>query len=804
MRSVLLRSGNLSAILVFLATASAVTRVSAEKPADGDVWTVQIRADWRQQEKRLGRTAGSAEALEAALVRAERLFENLASLDGMRDITRERAQLAELRRRASRVELLSEEERLALYFEIRWLTRNVAFENPLFANKPILFLQCRRFICQMLHEYIGYYYNYPGLHGGGIFILEEPGRSPKLRCLTEGEFPQGAYTTPALSYDGKTVYFAFCPVEKRERNPVLNHNHQGLKKDPEGSVGSPYYKPDRGVFSIYAINPDGTNLRRLTEGTEDDMSPCPLPDGGIAFLSTRRGGFIRCDNGYEPVQAHTVHRMDADGANIRTLSFHETNEWHPSVLNDGRICYCRWDYVDRSAANFHGLWVCNPDGTNPRITIGNYTRRINAFYQPMAVPNSNKVAFIAGAHHANVGGSICLFDPARVALNKETGQDDFESVEVLTPEICFAEAPGWPDSFFHSPMPLSEDHFLVSFSFKPLPGMGSGVLDDGDTGIYYFDRFGNLELLYQKPGICSMNPMFLQSRPKPPVIADRRDPALGDEGEFMVANVNWSHLPMPPDRPIKELRVFQILPKSRTHVGNRPRIGYANQENARMLLGTVPVEKDGSVYFRAPAKKPLFFQAVDAEGLAVQTMRSEVYLQPGETLTCVGCHEPLHTTPPPYTPLAGLRAPSRIKPGPEGTRPMSFPLLVQPILDRQCVSCHDGTEGEGKSPLALTSKPTETFTQSYESLREYVRWFEYGGKTLYENVTIPGRLPAKAGRLLSILDDKTHAGAVKLTDAERRKLYIWLDGNAPFYGSYEDGPRQAQLEGKAIDPPALQ
>ena len=243
------------------------------------------------------------------------------------------------------------------------------------------------------------------------------------------------------------------------------------------------------------------------------MSPCPLPDGGIAFLSTRRGGFIRCDNGYEPVQAHTVHRMNADGSDIRTLSFHETNEWHPSVLNDGRICYCRWDYVDRSAANFHGLWVCNPDGTNPRIAVGNYTRRINAFYQPMSIPNSNKSCLHRRRPPRQRGRVDLLIRPGSRGTQQGNRPRTISSpIEVLTPEICFAEAPGWPDSFFHSPMPLSEDHFLVSFSFKPLPGMGSGVLDDGDTGIYYFDRFGNLELLYQKPGICSMNPMFLQSR----------------------------------------------------------------------------------------------------------------------------------------------------------------------------------------------------------------------------------------------------------------------------------------------------
>ncbi len=793
-----------ASIWCLLAASAAMPRLAAGEAAGGDAWSARIRADWLQQEERLGRTAGSPESLEAALERTARLFEDLGSLPEMGEFAVERAKLDELVRRVGRAERLSDEERLALYFQVRGLTRDVALRNPLVAGKPILFLQCRRFICQMLHEYIGYYYNYPGVHGGGIYVLEEPGRSPEVRCLTEGKLPQGAYTTPALSYDGKTIYFAFCPVEERARNPVLNHNHEGLKKDPLGSTGAPYYEPDRGVFSIYAVDSDGTNLRRLTEGSEDDMNPVPLPDGGIVFLSTRRGGFIRCDNAYEPVPAHTLHRMNADGSGIRTLSFHETNEWHPTVLNDGRICYCRWDYVDRSAENFHGLWVCNPDGTNPRIAVGNYTRTINAFYQPMAIPNSNKIAFIAGAHHANVGGAICLFDPSLVALEAETGLDDLRSVEVLTPEICFPEAPGWPDSFFHGPMPLSEDYYLVSFSFQRLPGMGSGMLDDGDTGIYYFDRFGNLELLYQKPGICSMNPIPLAPRPEPPVVADRREAALGDEGTFLVANVNWSHLPMPPDRPIKELRVFQLLPKSRTHRANDPRIGHANQETARMLLGTVPVEQDGSAHFRAPARKPLYFQAVDADGLAVQTMRSEVYLQPGETLTCVGCHEPLHSTPPSTQPLAGLREPSRLKPGPEGTLPMSYPLLVQPILDRNCVSCHDGAEGEGRSPLILTADPAGAFTQSYASLRAYVRWFEYGRDTLYENVSIPGRLPAAASRLLSILEDDIHADAVRLTDQERRNLYIWLDANVPFYGSYEDGPRRAQLEGKAIDPPELQ
>ena len=201
------------------------------------------------------------------------------------------------------------------------------------------------------------------------------------------------------------------------------------------------------------------NLRPLTEGSHDDFDPCPLPDGGIAFMSSRRGGFTRCNNPWEPLPAHTLHRLEPDGA-VRMLSPHETSEWHPHVLQDGRIAYIRWDYVDRSAAHFHGIWVTNPDGTETRQLFGNYTQRINACYQPHSIPGSKRLAFLAGAHHANVGGSLVLFDPARAALDPVTGEDDFVSIESLTPEVCYPETPDrWPASYFHSPWPLSEDYF---------------------------------------------------------------------------------------------------------------------------------------------------------------------------------------------------------------------------------------------------------------------------------------------------------------------------------------------------------
>jgi hypothetical protein len=247
-----------------------------------------------------------------------------------------------------------------------------------------------------------------------------------------------------------------------------------------------------------------------------------------------------------------------------------------------------------------------------------------------------------------------------------------------------------------------------------------------------------------------------------------------------------------------------VLPKTGTHVANQPRLGYANAESARALLGTVPVEPDGSAFFRAPARKPLYFQAVDAEGRAVQSMRSVAYLQPGERRGCVGCHERTGTTANVDRVLALERPPSAIQPGPDGSSPFSFPRLVQPLLDRHCVRCHDGTTGAEKSQLALTGEAVGTFSRSYENLRPYVRWHEWGNASITQVVTRPGHLGSDESPLVRTLEDDVHRQTVQLTDPERRRIYLWLDGNAPFYGVYEADEQRAQRNGRAVPMPEVQ
>jgi hydrazine synthase alpha subunit-like protein len=790
--------GFLTAFLVIV-----IVDVSDVPAAEPDLQTM-VDADWARQEERKGRTIEDSLAVRDVLASAERLLAALGEEFQSLDLQAERWALSRCAHRVGAVEKLNEEARRELYCEIRGITRGLVVKNPLLANRPLAFMKRRRFICQMLHEYTGYYYNYDGIHGGGVHVLDEPGISLKTRDLIGGRLPKGSYATAALSCDGRTIYFAFCKLSDAERPRESKGNHHGFPDAKDVPLELNYYSENRACFQIHAIDVDGSNLRQLTNDCEDNFNPCPMPDGTVVFMSSRRGGFCRCDNPFEPIPTTTLHSMEPDGSNQRILSYHETNEWHPAPLNDGRIAYCRWDYVDRSAAHYHGIWACNPDGSNPLALFGNYTKRISACYQPRSVPGSNRIAFIAGAHHADVGGSLALFDPSWTKLDEESGEDDFRSLEILTPEVAFPEAPDqWPNSFYHSPMPLSEDFFIVAFSFEPLSGMSSGVVEDTKTGLYYFDRYGNQELLYRDPDISSMNAMLLGQRQPPRQLPSVLDPTLGNEGEFFLADVNWSLLPFPANRPIRSLRVFQVLPKSETHVANRPRIGHANAESARVLLGTAPVEPDGSAYFRAPAGIPLYFQAVDGEGRAVQGMRSLTYLQPGERRGCVGCHEPSGTAPPRRMTLALQRAPSKLQIGPNGTQPMSYPQLVQPVLDRSCVSCHDGSNGDGKSKLALTGDPAGTFTRSYENLRPFLRWYEWGGASINQTVTIPGRMGADESPLTAILDDETHR-SIELPQADRRRLNLWLDANVPFYGTYSQREQLAQQQGQAVAVPKMQ
>jgi hypothetical protein len=756
-----------------------------------DLW-VMLQADWRRQDKLDGTPAAYRTAIETHVQKARLLLEDLQKEHGPGFCA---AEAEQLRRIEAAVNHAGDDEaRLAdLHTRLRWTKRQIILANPLLDFGPLLF--CKRVPTSYSHL-VMQYYGWRARPGGGLFVLERPGRSLACRDILQGKLSGGNVLEPRLSYDGRRIVFSYveCP--------------EGPLSPSEIDYGG----PDVGYYHIYEVNVDGTGLRQLTSGPFDDLMPAYLPDGGIAFCSTRRRGYARCFGGQfsKRWDVYTLHRMNGDGSGIRTLSFHDTNEWFPTVSNSGHILYARWDYIDRDAVTHQNLWASRPDGTNPIAVWGNATPKPHCTFQPQPIPGSDKIVFAASAHHSVTGGPIVVLDPS-------VSVDGQEPLTSITPQIPYPEAETRDiREYYTAPWPLSEKYFLVGYSPEPLV-WEPGAQPADALGLYVLDVFGNRELVYRDPKIGSTNPCPLRPRPMPPALPSMLPKNPPSSGEFVVADV-YEGLGDVPRGTIKELRVVQIFTKT-TNVANSPPIGMAREENARAILGTVPVEADGSARFQVPAGKLVLFQALDEDGFAYQTMRSGTYLQPGEKVACVGCHEQRMSSPvkiPAATPLAMQRPASQLDPGPMGGRPWSYMSMVQPVLDKHCVRCHGGEKTE--ADLDLTAKPEGAFCRSYVALCQDDRLFwgrgtnpqtaaeawvpRFGGRNQVQ-VTPPGGLyGARGSRLIHMLRRGHHD--VKLSADDFRRLGTWIDMNATFYGVYLPEDQARQLRGEDVPMPEIQ
>jgi len=748
---------------------------------------------------------------DVALRRGKALLAHLKSMSNGSDVTLWEKQIHDIEFNNK----THGQDDLAAYIQLRNVIRAAAFSNPLLDFDDILFVERAALAGNASHQ-VMQYYGHTQVYGGGLYMIKNF-KSPNRKVVNVLEdsavkkgrmqglkLAGGAFHAPDLSFDGKKILFSYTkPGARLPDADLLKYNRDFWTKD--------------NTFHIFEVNLDGSNLVQLTDGPFNDVDPIYLPNGRIVFISERfstRGEghfFCRCFTWYAP--QFTLHSMKADGSDMFPISWHENDEYQPSVNNQGMLLYTRWDYVDRDAAIAQHLWTCYPDGRNPRAPHGNYPHpystmpdtgwngvsvfphggfkggyytenRPFAEWDIRAIPNSHKYVATAGPHHGAPYGSIITIDPW-------IDDDGYDSqVKRLTPDANFPEADDGvymqPKSWrYGTPWPLSEDFYLVNYW----------------GGIYLLDKFGNRELIVKaKNGaLRPIYPIPVRSRKKPPVVSTatyqgERLTKDAPNATIGIMNAYISDLPWAEGVKLKELRIIQYIPKSGKFYDSRQiDLGYAPQSLSRVVLGTVPVEKDGSVYFEAPVKRALSFQIIDDKGMAVQLMRSITYVHPGEQMTCIGCHEKSLQSPAVKgRPLAMQRAPSKIKPEVGGIEPINFYRLVKPVLDKHCTNCHRGKKE--KPDMSYASLEPYAFYVSGGRVRAgggmgSFTWARHGGsRSIPMKHGAYGAMLFKGGYL-----SKSHYD-VKMTAEEQRRITLWMDCNSDEIGVYENQTKQRRGE----------
>ncbi|MCX6923578.1 MAG: SUMF1/EgtB/PvdO family nonheme iron enzyme [Verrucomicrobia bacterium] len=550
-------------------------------------------------------------------------------------------------------------------------------------------------------------------------------------------------------------------------------------------------------WQVFELKIDGSGLRQVTPdmGADvDNYDACYLPNGDVLFGSTATMVAVPCVNGSANVA--DIYRLSADGKHVRQLCFDQEHNWCPTVLNNGKVLYLRWEYADLPHSNSRRLFQMNPDGTAQTIYYGTSSYWPNGVFFARPIPgHPTEVAGIVTGHHGSPRmGELVIFDPqlgrseAEGAVQRIPGWG--QKVERVVKDAVADDS--WP-KFLH-PYPLGRSSgegsgkwFLVAC--KPTP--------DSLWGIYLVDVFDNLLLLREEPGYALLEPVPIQKRPVPPVIPDRVQPERKDSLVYLVDVYAGPGLRGIPRGEVKSLRVFTYVYGYRGMGGLYGTIGMNGPWDMRRVLGTVPVEEDGSAYFRIPANTPIAVQPLDKQGEALQVMRSWFTGMPGEVLSCVGCHESQNSSPPAHQTIAGLKGPAELTPWHGPTRGFSFAREVQPVLDAKCITCHNGTtvgpagplmslRGDQPMPAWSSQLPGMQnrdwggkFSIAYANLHRFVR---HPGIESDMRVLSPMDVHAESTELVQTLLKGHHN--VILAPAEWDAIVTWIDLNTPFHGDW--------------------
>ena len=543
---------------------------------------------------------------------------------------------------------------------------------------------------------------------------------------------------------------------------------------------------------IMEANIDGSNLRQVTTVNNQHVmhfDGCYLPSGQIIFTSTACEQAVPCTGQWYVANLHIA---DADGKNERRLCYDQDHDWNPTVLNNGRVIFTRWEYTDTPHYFSRLLFHMNPDGTGQMEYYGSNSYWPNSMFWPRAIPgHTSAVTCVVSGHHGTARqGELIILDPAK-------GRHEADGVVQRIPGRGKKVKPvivdnlvdkSWPK--FAAPYPLAEPetnrgagkYFLATMRPNPY----------APAGIYLVDIYDNL--------IPIVIGNYIDARPlrprfKPPVITPKINLKQQKGFVYMSDVTQGPGLKGYPQGVVKKLRIGAHHYRFGGN-GDTYATGYDGGWDCKQIIGTVPVEADGSAFFEIPSNTPIFVQPLDEHGKALQTMRSWFVAMPGETVSCVGCHEPQNTVSPSRANAAAKKAPRKLEPWYGDARGFGFDQEVQPVLDRKCVGCHAGQPSEKTSRTLpdFRRKPADyrgNYSPAYNNLHPYVR---RAGIEADYNMQKPGEWDADSSPLIQLLK-KGHHG-VELTEEEWSRLYTWIDFNVPYAPNWMQShhkPSQEQI-----------
>ncbi|MEG2066998.1 MAG: SUMF1/EgtB/PvdO family nonheme iron enzyme [Tannerellaceae bacterium] len=547
------------------------------------------------------------------------------------------------------------------------------------------------------------------------------------------------------------------------------------------AVIDPFYNQAYPSWRIFEIGLDGKNLKLVSDLPEPDLEyadPCYLPDGRILFTTNIGYNGIPCEHGERVIMNLAIY--DPKDKTMRKITFDQDGNWSPTVLSNGRIMYTRWEYTDLTHYFSRIIMHSNPDGTGCQSLYGSGSYWPTSVYDMHQLPDagSRLVGIVSGHHGIPRSGQLIIFDPAK-GRKEEKGvvqEIPFRNRKV-EPVMKDKLVDGvWPQ--FSRPYPLNKNYILVTAKLH----------EEGLWGIYLVDVFDNVTLVAESEGDGYLTPIPVMKRPTPPIIPDRVVKGEKEATVFIQDLYNGEGLRKVPRGTVKQLRVFTYEYAYMKSPSDFDALGVQSGWDLKRELGTVNVEEDGSVIFKVPANTPISLQPLDDKGNAIQWMRSWFAAMPGEVVSCVGCHEDQNTIVIPKRVAASMKQPSQIKTPEAGVHPISFEHDVQPLLDKYCIACHDGSN----SKMDLSGK----------QIKEYVRWGNYTThrfmKTSYINlhpyvyrqgpeadmyVLRPYEYHASNSELIQMIDKGHHQ--VALDDKDYQTLCKWIDLNAPYFGSFE-------------------